>query len=178
MKKVSFYNIVKHLKVFIKWLKEYEAIIAILLAVIWLFISYQSLFVAIPQYQEFIEKNNIPDLNWNWNIEFITKEADLEKYIWMNDKYDVFLIWAKDEYKWKWEKYESYWNIIEPKNRAIIEFETVIKNNNLYWFYNLFWSREVSWNMEVLLNDKWDKFEWTFTMSAANSKWIVIWIKK
>ncbi len=157
---------------------RYANLISIVLSVIWVYIASQSLFVAIPQYNEFIEKNRIPDLNWNWNIEFITKESDLEKYIWMNDKYDVFLIWVKDEYTWKWEKYESYWNIINPKDRARIEFELVIKQNSIYWFYDLHWSREVSWNMTVQLNKSWDKFEWIFTTSAANSEWIVIWIKK
>lgn len=152
--------------------------ISLFLSVIWLFLAWKTYYIAIPEYQEFIEKNEIPNLNWNWEFTFITEKSNLKKYIWMTDKYDIFLIWSKDEYKWKWEKFESYWHIIEPKNRARVEFEIVVKKNNLYWFFTANDTREYNWNFEVRLNKDWKKIEWIFTTSAANSKWKMIWVKK
>lgn len=137
-----------------------------------------AIFIAYPQYSEFMEKNNIPNLNWNWNIEFITEESSKNEYIWINDKYDVFFIWSKDNYIWKGEKWNNNWKIIHYSNRDKIEFNYFINKNNFYWFYTLYWSREVTWNLEAVLNKDWNYFEGTFTISAANSKWRVIGIKK
>lgn len=173
-------NVKKIYLKFTKFLKEYEIItfISLLLSFLWIYLSYKSYFIAIPQYNEFIEKNNIPNLNWNWELEFITKDADLEKYIWMVDNYDVFFVWTKDEYKWKWEKYKSYWNIISPKNRHRIEFEIVIRENKIYSFYDFYWSREVSWSFEADIKNDWKYFIWTFRTSAANTTWYIYWKKK
>jgi len=171
----------KKIKINFKKLEKFNilfVLVSLLLSVIWLYISYKSLFIAIPEYKEFIENNKIPNLNWNWEFVFITENSNLKKYIWMKDKYDVFLIWNKNNYKWKWEKYESYWNLINPKDRARIDFEIVIKNNKLYWFFNLHWSREVSWTIKAELNKKGNILEWIFVTSAANSRWKFIWVLK
>jgi hypothetical protein len=186
--KVNFKRISIASKKVIIWFKKvfknlekintFLVLLSITLSIAWLYISYKSLFIAIPQYQEFIENNKITNLNWNWEFAFITEKADLKKYIWMEDKYDIFLIWNKNSYKWKGEKYKSYWNIINPKSRSKIEFDIIIKDNKLYWFFNLYWSREVSWNITASLNKKWNKFIGTFITSAANSEWKFIWILK
>ncbi len=165
-------------KIIIKNIKKYQWLINFIWSLTWIILAWLAIFIAYPEYQEFIEKNKIPDLNWNRNIEFITEDSNLSQYKWMNDQYDVFLIWAKDEYKWKWEKWKSFDNIIKHEKRPKIEFEIVIKWNNVYGFYSLIWSRETAWNMEVILNSEWTKFEGNFVTSAADSKWKVIWTKK
>jgi hypothetical protein len=96
----------------------------------------------------------------------------------MTDKYNIFFIWAKDEYKWKWEKYESWGNFIQHKHRDKFEIDLVIKNNNMYWLFDLYWKeRKTDWNINVILNEEWTSFSWTFIWNAADSKWIVKWIK-
>ena len=176
-KKKDFYDLI-FLKIKNINFDKIYILIWLFLSLIWIFLARKTYYIAIPEYNEFIEKTEIPNLNWNWEFTFITEEADIKKYIWMNDKYDIFLIWSKDEYKWKWEKFESYWNTIEPKNRAKFEFEIVIKKSNLYWFFTANDAREYNWNFEVKLNKERNKFEWNFNTSAANSKGKVIWIRK
>jgi hypothetical protein len=120
MKKIKL-NIWTHFKVFVKFIKKYQWILNLLLSILWLVFAYIAIFIAYPQYEEFIQKNKIPNLNWNWNIEFITEDSNLSQYKWMNDQYDVFLIWAKDEYKWKWEKFAG---IIVSVSTSILRLKT------------------------------------------------------
>lgn len=179
------YKLVFFWKSLFKFTKKHISILEIILVFISsiistfsLFIAYKTYIIAIPAYYEFIEKNEIPNINWNWNLEFITEKSNVKEYIWMNDQYDVFWIWSKDQYKWKWEKWKSYWNFIEHEKRKKIDFEIIIKNWIMYWFYNFYWSREISWDFEVKLNKDWTKFEWIFRTSWADSSWKIIWIKK
>lgn len=176
--KIFLIKVQSQIKVIFSFTKKHLWFINLIISILWIYLAWRALFIAYPQYIDFIQKNEVPNLNWNWEFEFTTEHSSYVPYIGMKDKYDIFLIWAKDEYEWKWEKFESYWNFIKHEKRNKIEFKIIIKWNKLYWFYTLYWNREVAWNMEVELNNEWNEINWFFKTSAADSSWKIIWVKK
>jgi len=152
--------------------------IQILLSIIWILISYLSFFIALPFYNEYKTNNNIPNLNWNWNIQFRTEESSYKNYIWMSVYYNMFLLWNGNKYIWKWEKVKIWDQELIENQRDRTEMNIIIKWNNIYWIYYLYWKkRNTDWNFKLKLNNNWTSFTWTFIWNAADSKWIVIWTK-
>lgn len=146
--------------------------------VIELLIAIFAIFIAYPEYKDFIEKSNTPNINWQWEVEFETLESSYKSYIWDKNTYNLFFIWDKNEYIWKGERIKVNDKFIDNFNdRARIEFKLFINDNKIYSLYDLNWKRKTDWNFEVILSKDSNSFEWKFIWNAAESKGIVKWFK-
>jgi len=72
----------KKLSKLIWFFRRIEINVEVLLTIIGLLISYLSFFIALPFFYEYKANNNIPDMNWNWSVEFTTEETSYDKYKW------------------------------------------------------------------------------------------------
>lgn len=150
----------------------------LLTTIIWLIFAWYAIFIAYPEYKEFTTLNNLPNLNWNWEIEFETLESSYIPYIWDKNLYSIFLIWDKNNYIWKWERIKLNWVYLNSSERDRLELNFYLRKNNIYWLFDLFWKqRKTDWNFELLLSDDNKSFTWFFQWNAAESKWLVIWKK-
>ena len=173
IKKIKISNLLIIIWNFIKKVR-----IDILLTIIWVLLSYLSFSIALPFYQEYKNNNDIPNLNWNWSINFITKETTYKKYEGMNIEYNMFLLWNMNKYVWKWEKIKIWDTELEWNQRDRTEMDLIIEWNNIYWIYYLYWKeRNTDGNFKLTLSNDWKSFSWTFVWNAADSKWIVTWLK-
>lgn len=166
------------IKKVIKGIKEYSWLIELIIAWTWLYLSYYAINIALPEYREYINKSNIPSINWQWEVEFETLESSFKEYIWDKNTYNMFFIWDKNEYISKWERVKTNGKYIENfNNRDRIEFKAFINNNKIYSLFDLYWQRKTDWSLEVILSEDANSFEWKFTWNAAESKGIVKWLK-
>lgn len=166
----------KYLK--LVWSKISKLKIEVLLSIIWLILSYLSFFIALPFYHDYKDNNNIPNLNWNWSIIFLTEETTFDDYRWMPVEYNMFFLWDKNLYEWRWEKIKIWWNDLVWNQRDRTEMKLSIKNDDIYGIYYLFWKdRDSDWSYRLKLSPDWNSFSGTFIWNAADSRWSVTWVK-
>lgn len=175
---MKFINIKNWFIYCVSLIKCHMWLVELILAIIGAFIAIFSIFIAYPEYIEFKEKNDIQDINWNWKVEFVTQESSYKDYIWDVNTYNMFLLWSKDIYKWKWERVQVNGEYIDSLQRDSVEFESIIKWNQIYSLFYLGWRiRDTDGNFTVTLSIDWKSFSGTFVWNAADSKWIITWIK-
>jgi len=168
----------KKLSKLIWFFRRIEINVEVLLTIIGLLISYLSFFIALPFFYEYKANNNIPDMNWNWSVEFTTEETSYDKYKWMVLKYNMFFLWNKNIYKWTWEKVQIWDTYLVWNQRDRTEMDLIVKWNQIYGTYYLFWKkRDTDGNFKLKLSDDATMFQGTFIWNAADSKWVVTWIK-
>jgi hypothetical protein len=70
-------------KLYIKLKDIFLKISKFIKSIMWLIellLAFFAIFIAYPEYKEFIEKNNVPNINGQWQIEFKTEESSFVKY--------------------------------------------------------------------------------------------------
>lgn len=127
-----------------------------------------------PFFSEYKKDFQVSNLNWNWDINFVTEASSYSWYVWMNLEFRTFIIWNKRSYKGVWEKIRIRDNDLVGNQRDRIEMEISLDWDRFYWIYKLDWKeRDTDWSIIWIVSKEWDKISGTFVWNAADSKWSI-----